>query len=56
MNIRCLLGRHKPINDLSDWRHGYYLSACADCGTPMRYYGGHWEAHRTRRKSGQDPG
>lgn len=55
MNIKCLLGRHKPINDLSDWRHGYYLSACADCGTPMRYYGGHWEAHRARPKSGEDP-
>ncbi|HEV2748331.1 MAG TPA: hypothetical protein VGW34_13665 [Allosphingosinicella sp.] len=57
MKIKCLIGRHRPVNDLSNWQHGYYLSECADCGTPMRYYGIRWEVQRpSRTKSRQDTG
>lgn len=43
MKLKCLLGRHSPIRDYSNWKKGYHASACADCGVEMRSYGGEWE-------------
>lgn len=52
MKIKCLVGRHTPIKDYSDWRRGYHVSACAECGVEMRSYGDRWEVTPKRVKSG----
>jgi hypothetical protein len=47
MKLKCMLGRHNPIKDYSRWSDGYHLSACADCGEPMKKApGGHWRVLR----------
>ena len=51
MNLKCLLGRHDAVNDLSQWKNGYYLSACAVCGVKMRNYGSGWQAASARDKA-----
>ncbi len=53
MKLLCLLGRHDAVNDLTNWKHGYFQSECARCGAPMRYYSGSWElASKRKRKHG----
>jgi hypothetical protein len=51
MNIKCLLGRHTPIKDYSNWKRGYHQSACAHCGIEMRSYGGEWEVSPKKARS-----
>ena len=47
MNLRCLLGLHRPINNFSSWDNGYNISACSACGTEMtKSPGMRWQAIR----------
>ncbi|MFC7499205.1 hypothetical protein ACFQRC_08220 [Enterovirga sp. GCM10030262] len=51
MKIKCLLGRHRAIKDYSNWKRGYHVSACAECGVEMRSYGSEWEVGPKKAKS-----